>query len=96
MPFTWWPKVPAGRSLRYCWTGIQFRQKENRSPGSAPVTIKVNGEAIQLPATPVRSTNANGITGYDIYEAYLCRSRRRPRKSRRCPHPRAMARESGY
>jgi hypothetical protein len=29
----------------------------------------VNGEAIQLPAIPVRSTNANGITGVDIYEA---------------------------
>ncbi len=32
------------------------------------VSIKVNGEAIDLPATPVRSTNANGIVGYDLYE----------------------------
>jgi len=24
---------------------------------------------IDLPATPVRSTNNNGITGYDLYEA---------------------------
>ena len=33
------------------------------------VSIKVNGEAIVVPETPVRSTNANGIVGYDIYQA---------------------------
>jgi arabinoxylan arabinofuranohydrolase len=32
------------------------------------VTISVNGKAIDMPATPVRSTNENGITGYDLYE----------------------------
>jgi hypothetical protein len=29
----------------------------------------VNGQSINLPAVPVRSTNANGIVGYDIYQA---------------------------
>jgi hypothetical protein len=32
------------------------------------VNIKVNGEAIELPSVPVRSTNANGIVGLDLYE----------------------------
>jgi arabinoxylan arabinofuranohydrolase len=33
------------------------------------VSIKVNGQAIELPATPVRSTNANGITDVSPYQA---------------------------
>jgi arabinoxylan arabinofuranohydrolase len=28
----------------------------------------VNGKSIDIPANPVRSTNANGIVGYDLYE----------------------------
>jgi len=32
------------------------------------VSIKINGEAIEVPSIPVRSTNANGIVGFDIYE----------------------------
>jgi arabinoxylan arabinofuranohydrolase len=38
-------------------------------PVPPTISIKVNGEAITLPAHPVRSTNANGITGYDLYQA---------------------------
>jgi hypothetical protein len=38
-------------------------------PVPPTVSIKVNGEEINLPATPVRSSNANGITDYDIYSA---------------------------
>lgn len=33
------------------------------------VDIQVNGASIDLPATPVRSTNENGIIDYDLYEA---------------------------
>lgn len=33
------------------------------------VSILVDGKAIEMPATPVRSTNENGIVGYDLYEA---------------------------
>ena len=28
----------------------------------------VNNKAIEIPETPVRSTESNGITGYDLYE----------------------------
>jgi hypothetical protein len=38
-------------------------------PVPPTVSIKVNGQAINLPANPVRSTNPNGITGVDIYDA---------------------------
>jgi arabinoxylan arabinofuranohydrolase len=49
--------------------GFSSETKPIVRPVPPAVTIKVNGEAITLPATPVRMTNANGITGYDIYEA---------------------------
>lgn len=32
------------------------------------ISISVDGEELVLPETPVRSTNANGITEYDLYE----------------------------
>ena len=38
-------------------------------PVPPKVSIKVNGESINLPVNPVRSSNANGITGVDIYDA---------------------------
>jgi arabinoxylan arabinofuranohydrolase len=38
-------------------------------PVPPTVSVTVNGQAITLPANPVRSTNANGITGYDLYQA---------------------------
>ena len=51
--------------------GLGFSSKKNKivRPIAPAVSIKVNGEAIVVPATPVRSTNANGIVGYDLYEA---------------------------
>ena len=50
--------------------GLGFSSKKNKivRPVATTVNIKVNGEEIAVPATPVRSTNANGIVGYDIYE----------------------------
>lgn len=33
--------------------------------------ICVNGVAIDMPTEPVRSTGANGLTGYDVYEARI-------------------------
>ncbi len=52
-------------------TGLGFSSanKPIVRPVAPVVSILVNGEAIAVPATPVRSTNANGIVGYDIYEA---------------------------
>lgn len=51
-------------------TGLGFSsaKKQIIRPVAPTVSISVNGEAITVPATPVRSTNANGIVGYDIYE----------------------------
>lgn len=49
--------------------GFSSNKKKIALPVVPTVSIKVNGTAIELPATPVRSTNANGIVGVDIYEA---------------------------
>jgi arabinoxylan arabinofuranohydrolase len=51
-------------------TGLGFSSKKKMiiRPVAPTVSIRVNGEAIDLPATPVRSTNANGIVGLDLYE----------------------------
>jgi arabinoxylan arabinofuranohydrolase len=35
---------------------------------TSTVSINVNGEAIDLPVTPVSATGDNGIVGYDLYE----------------------------
>jgi len=48
--------------------GFSSAKKKIVRPIAPTVSIKVNGEAIAMPAIPVRSTNANGIIGYDIYE----------------------------
>ena len=49
--------------------GFNSDKKAIVRPVPPTVTIKVNGDAISLPANPVRSTNPNGITGVDLYEA---------------------------
>lgn len=51
--------------------GLGFSSKNSKivRPIVPTVSIAVNGEAVTIPATPVRSTNANGIVGYDIYQA---------------------------
>ena len=48
--------------------GFSSDKKKIVRPVPPSVSIKVSGEAIELPATPVRSTNANGITSVDLYE----------------------------
>ncbi len=52
-------------------TGLGFSSTKKPIIRPVPpiVEIKVNGKSIELPSTPIRSTNANGITGYDLYEA---------------------------
>lgn len=50
--------------------GFSSRKMKIERPVAPKVTIRVNGQTIELPETPVRSTNANGITGYDLYEAF--------------------------
>ena len=48
--------------------GFSSDKKPIVRPILPTVTISVNGNQIDLPATPVRSTNVNDITGYDLYE----------------------------
>jgi hypothetical protein len=50
--------------------GLGFSSKEKKiTPPVVPtVTVRVNGTTIALPPTPLRSTNANGIVGYNMYE----------------------------
>jgi len=49
--------------------GFSADEKSLVYPAVPTVSIQANGQEIELPTTPVRSTNANGYTGYDQYEA---------------------------
>jgi arabinoxylan arabinofuranohydrolase len=49
--------------------GFSSAKKQIVRPVPPTISIKVNGQEINLPATPVRSDNSNGFTGYDIYSA---------------------------
>ncbi len=51
--------------------GFSSDKKEIVRPAAPVVSILVNDVGINLPETPVRSTNGNGITGYGLYEAYV-------------------------
>jgi hypothetical protein len=50
--------------------GLGFSKKKKKlTPPVVPsVTITVNGNEVAIPETPVRSTNTNGIVGYNLYE----------------------------
>ena len=52
-------------------SGLGFSSKTKKlvRPVVPVVNIMVNGKVIDIPATPVRSTNANGITEYNLYQA---------------------------
>lgn len=60
---------PEGALFDLIGLGFSSKRKEIVRPVVPVVGITVNGKNIELPEAPVRSTNANGITGYDIYEA---------------------------
>ena len=51
--------------------GLGFSSDKKKIVRHVPpsVSIQVNGEAIELPATPVRFNATNGISGVDLYEA---------------------------
>lgn len=49
--------------------GFSSDKKKIARPVVPEIKIMVDGKPIEVPATPVRSTESNGITGYDIYEA---------------------------
>lgn len=48
--------------------GFSSKNKKIVRPIVPTVNISVAGKALTIPATPLRSTNANGIVGYNIYE----------------------------
>ena len=48
--------------------GFSSKKKDISRPVIPTVTITVDGKAVETPKTPVRSTNANGITDYTVYE----------------------------
>lgn len=49
--------------------GFSAKNKKLSRPVVPTVNIAVNGKALELSPIPVRSTNDNGIVGYDIYQA---------------------------
>lgn len=48
--------------------GFSAKNKKIVRPVVPEIKIAVNGKAVDIPAIPVRSTNANGLVGYDVYE----------------------------
>lgn len=48
--------------------GFSSKKEQLEYPTVPTVAILINGQNVDIPATPKRSTNANGITGYDQYE----------------------------
>ena len=49
--------------------GFSSKDKDIERPKVPQVSISVDGVEIELPKTPVRSTDTNGIVGYDLYRA---------------------------
>ena len=60
----------AGQDALFDMIGLGFSAdgKDIERPVAPTVTIAVNDVAVALPPNPVRSTDTNGIVGYDIYE----------------------------
>jgi arabinoxylan arabinofuranohydrolase len=48
--------------------GFSKKGKSLEYPTVPTVEIMVDGQKVDLPTTPVRSTNVNGITGFNQYE----------------------------
>ncbi|WP_291529646.1 hypothetical protein [Bacteroides sp. UBA939] len=57
-----------GKLFDLAGLGFSSDKKQIAPPMVPAVTILVDGKAIELPAAPVRSTNANGVVGFDLYE----------------------------
>lgn len=51
--------------------GFSSSSRSINRPLVPAVNISVDGKIIELPAYPVRSTNQNGIMGYDLYETIV-------------------------
>jgi len=64
------PHDPGVNRPLFDLTGLGFssKNKDLSRPIAPTVTISVNDVILDLPTHPVRSTNANGITSYELYE----------------------------
>lgn len=63
--------VPEGGEGPLCdISGLGFSSRKDKidRPVTPKVDIKVNGMSIDLPEFPTRSTDSNGITGYNLYD----------------------------
>ena len=60
----------SGQEPLFDFEGLGFSSSSRsiNHPLVPAVNISVDGKIIELPAYPVRSTNQNGIMGYDLYE----------------------------
>lgn len=58
-----------GQLFELSGLGFSSAKKEINRPVVPIVSITAGGQKVELPNTPVRSTNNNGIIGIDIYEA---------------------------
>lgn len=69
--------------------GFSAKGKKLNRPVSPQISIAVNGQAVEVPTTPVRSTNENGIVGYDLYEvkASLKEVATSPKVTAKSDHP---------
>ncbi|WP_072067650.1 hypothetical protein [Bacteroides thetaiotaomicron] len=62
-----------GKEALFDFEGLGFSSDKNKitRPVIPSVQIAVDGKTIDLPKSPVRSTNTNGILGYDRYETTI-------------------------
>lgn len=60
-------------NLLFELSGLGFSSKDKKiiKPTIPKVNITVNDKVIELPNTPLRSTNENGLVGYDVYEVKI-------------------------
>ena len=60
----------SGQEPLFDFEGLGFSSSSRsiNRPLVPAVNILVDGKIIELPSNPVRSTNQNGIMGYDLYE----------------------------
>ncbi len=67
------PGAPGGQSGLFDLFGIGFssNKKDIIRPVAPKVNIAVNDVEVNMPEFPVRSTNENGVTGYNLYEAVV-------------------------
>jgi hypothetical protein len=61
--------VDSGGLFDVIGLGFSSKKKKIVRHVAPTVSITVNGAAVEMPAVPVRSTNANGIVSLDLYEA---------------------------